>query len=129
MRRPALLLALALCAPAQAATLTWTSPLVNQIGDTLSTRPLAYQIAYSTQSATWVAFRDSCLRDTALWARVVREAEPVPVASGHTLPGEHMSVPAPLVISFYWPFSLWVRTKQDSSGWSVWSNPVTRASN
>lgn len=116
--------------------LTWTMPRM-KFGnvDTLSTAPLDWQAAYSTQSATWrnheYFMRHNPDTLATYWAQVVIEAAPIPVASGTATPGQHVVWPAPPVTAGAWPFSWWIRTRQRPAGeWSLWSYPpVTRASN
>ena len=120
-------------APA-AVTLTWTMPRLKANGDTLSTAPLDWQAAYSTQSRTWVAHRWPIITDADsaayYWPTVRAEAAPLVVMSGTAIPGAHVSIVPVPVTAGDWPFSWWIRTRQRPAGqWSLWSNPVTRADN
>lgn len=120
-------------APA-AVTITWTMPRLKANGDTLSTAPLDWQAAYSTQSRTWVAHRWPIITDpdsaAYYWPAVVSEAAPLVVMSGTAVPGAHVSVTPVPVTAGDWPFSWWIRTRQRPNGeWSLWSNPCSRADN
>lgn len=130
----AFLLAAGCAASAGAATLTWTMPVNDANGRPLSTAPLDWQAAYSTQSQTWRnhAYWMKYNADTLAyyWPAVVAEAAPLVVMSGTGVPGWHMSVVAVPVQAWDFPFSYWVRTRQRPNGqWSLWSNPVSRANN
>lgn len=135
MTRALALFLLAACAScAEAATLDWTMPVKDANGRPLSTAPLDWQAAYSTQSRTWIAHRWPIITDAdsaAFWWPTVRvEAAPLVVMSGTAVPGAHMSVVPVPVQSWDFPFSWWIRTRQRPNGeWSQWSNPVTRADN
>lgn len=130
----ALLLALLVACSADAATIQWTMPTRDANGRPLSTMPLDWQAAYSTQSRTWVAHRWPIITDADsaafYWPTVRVEAAPLVVMSGTAVPGAHVSVAMVPVTSGDWPFSIWLRTRQRPNGeWSLWSNPQTRESN
>ena len=118
---------------AAAVTLTWTMPRLASNGDTLSTRPLRWRLAYSTQSKAFINHRWQIVNNpdsaTFWWPTVVSEAAPLVVANGYGIPGEHMAIAPPPVWAWDWPFTWWVATRQDSSDWSWWSNPVGRWNN
>lgn len=119
---------------AHAATLVWHMPTRKINGDTLWTAPLDWQVAYSTQSRTYVD-HEFWIRNypdtmTKYWPTVVDEGSPLVVASGAASPGAVVVWPALPVPSTDWPFSFWVRTRQRPNGqWSAWSNPISRADN
>lgn len=121
-------------ATADTVRLQWTMPLQTADGRPLSTMPLDYQVAYSTQSRTYVAHRWPIITDpdsAAFWWPTMRvEAAPLVVMSGTAVPGAHVSIVPVPVTSGDFPFSWWVRSRQRPNGeWSLWSNAVTRADN
>jgi hypothetical protein len=127
MSRSALTLA-ALCVAgvAQAATLTFTTPRTYVTGDTLSDGYRQWQLAYTTQSKTWVAKRAVMAASpdsfAYYWPSVRSEAAPRVVLVGWARPGQSVSQVAPPVISLDWPFTWWVRYYTDVPG--PWSNPT-----
>lgn len=106
---------------ALAVTLAWTMPATNAHGDTL-TGYLRWEAAVTVQSPTWQAHGDSCASDTALWARVVREADWRVLSRGYALAGAAVTAPAPPVMSLETFCGWWVRACRDSCG--AWSRAV-----